>query len=88
MYCNAYKIYTKYIVFKIFISCASVHACRKSGRHLIAYEADDIIFNKILQPLRELSSQNPVVGQSSQPPSLEEDDEPPRKVARKSRLST
>ena len=56
--------------------------------HLVAYEADDLIFNKILQPLCEFSSQNPVVGQSSQPPSLEEDDEPPRKVARKSRLST
>jgi hypothetical protein len=83
MHCNAYKIYTKYIVFKIFISCASVHACRKSGRHLIAYEADDIIFNKILQPLRELSSQNPVVGQSSQPPRKVA----PRKVARKSHLS-
>ena len=87
MHGNTYYIYTEYIIFKIFISGASVHACRKSGRHLLAYEPDDLIFKKILQPLCEFSSQNPVVGQSSQPPSLEEDDEPPRKVARKSRLS-
>ena len=69
-------------------SDASVHACCKSGRHLIGYEADDLLFNKILHPLRELSSQKPVLGQSSQLPSLEDDDEPPRKVARKSRLNT
>ena len=73
--------------FLSFISCACVHTCRKSGHHFFAYETDDLIFNKILQPLRELSSQNPVVYQSSQPPSLEEDDEPPRKVARESRLN-
>ena len=88
MHCNAYRTYTAYIVQFHFISDASVHACRKSGRHLVAYEADDLIVNKILQPLRVISSQNHVVGQSSQPPSLEEDDEPPRKIARTSRLNT
>ena len=72
----------------LYCSGASVHACRKSGRHLVGYEADELIFNHILQPLRESSSQNPEVGHSSQPPSLEDDEEPPRKVARKSRLST
>jgi hypothetical protein len=76
------------ICFLTLFSGAFVHAGRKSGRHLVAYEADDLIFNNILQQLRELSSQKPVLGQSSQPPSLEDDDEPPRKVARKSRLST
>ena len=75
------------ICFLNLFSGAYIHACRKSGRHLVGYEADDLIFNNILQPLRELSSQKPVLGQSSQPPSLEDDDEPPRKVARKSRLS-
>ena len=63
-------------------SGAFVHACRKSGRHLVGYEADDHILNKIFQPLRELPSQKPVLGQSSQPPSLEDDNEPPRKVAK------
>ena len=46
----------------IFYSGASVHACRKSERHFVAYEEDDLIFNNILQPLHRLSSQNPVVG--------------------------
>jgi hypothetical protein len=81
----------KYILIICFLnlfSGASVHTCRKSGHHLVAYETDDLIFNNILQPLRELSSQKPVLGQSLQPPSLEDDDGPPCKVARKLRLST
>lgn len=79
----------------IFIICylnlflgAFVHACRKNGRHLVGYEADDFINNYILQPLRELSSQKPVLVQSSKSPSLGDDGEPPRKIATKSRLST
>ena len=53
------------LIFFKFISSASVHARHKSGCHLVAYEADDLIFNKILKLLREFSSQNAVVGQSS-----------------------
>ena len=37
----------------VFHSGALVHACRKSGRYLVGYEENDIIFNKGLQPLRE-----------------------------------
>ncbi len=85
---NAYRTYIKYFVFLNFISGANVHACRKSGRYLVAYEANKLIFKNLLQPLWEFSSKNPVVDQSSQPPSLEKEDEPPCKVARKSRLST
>jgi hypothetical protein len=34
-------------------SCAgaSIHACRRSGRHIVAMEEDPTIFNDILQPL-------------------------------------
>jgi hypothetical protein len=28
-----------------------VHACRKAGRHIIALEDDELIFNSILKPL-------------------------------------
>jgi hypothetical protein len=51
------------------------------------YKVDDHNFSKILEPLRESSSQDPVVGHLSQPPSSEDDKEPPCKVARKSCLS-
>jgi hypothetical protein len=30
---------------------ASVHACRKAGRHFVAMEADQMIFKAILEPL-------------------------------------
>jgi hypothetical protein len=28
-----------------------VHACRKAGRHIVALEDDEVIFNSILKPL-------------------------------------
>ena len=66
----------------------STHVVKVDTILLLIHEAYDIFFNKIFQPLREFSFQNPIVGQSSRPPSLEEKDESPYKVARKSCLST
>ena len=43
------------------------------------------LFSKILKSLLKLSSQNPVVGQLSQPWSLEDNEKPPCKVVKKSR---
>jgi hypothetical protein len=34
-----------------FIEGASVHACRKAGRHFVAMEGDKEIFKAILEPL-------------------------------------
>jgi hypothetical protein len=34
-----------------FIEGASVHACRKAGRHFVAMEGDKKIFKAILEPL-------------------------------------
>ena len=64
-----------------------VHACCESGCHLTTCEACDLIFIKVLQLLWKSSFQNPIYGQSSQPPSLEDNEEPPHKVARKPHLS-
>ena len=30
---------------------ASIHGCRRTGRHLVALESDTLIFNAVLQPL-------------------------------------
>jgi hypothetical protein len=38
-------------LFYIAIAGASVHACRKAGRHFLALEDDEVIFNSILKPL-------------------------------------
>jgi hypothetical protein len=67
---------------------ASVYACLKNGRHLVAYEADYQIFNAILAPLRALSAQHSRVQTPTQSMVMEDDEKPVRKVARKIRLST
>ena len=33
---------------------ATIHACRSSGRHIVALERDADIFNKVLMPMRDL----------------------------------
>jgi hypothetical protein len=38
-------------LFYIAIAGASVHTCRKAGRHFLALEDDEVIFNSILKPL-------------------------------------
>jgi hypothetical protein len=35
----------------LFNEGASVHACRKAGRHFVAMEGDEEIFKAILEPL-------------------------------------
>lgn len=30
---------------------SSIHTCRRSGRHIVAFEEDALIFNALLQPL-------------------------------------
>ena len=67
---------------------ASVYACLNSGRHLVAYEADSRIFNTIIAPLRALSAQRSRVQTPTQSMIMEDDEEPVRKVPRKTRLST
>ena len=67
---------------------ASVYACLNSGRHLVAYEADSRIFNAILAPLRALSAQQSRVQTPTLSMVMEDDEEPVRKVAKKTHLST
>jgi hypothetical protein len=40
-----------YLHLSWFIEGASVHACRKAGRHFVAMEGDKEIFKAILEPL-------------------------------------
>ena len=72
----------------VFIACASIHACRRSGRHLVAFEKDSAIFDAILAPLCDSLPPPLVHGLQSVSMACEDDDEPIRKVPRKSRLST
>jgi hypothetical protein len=39
------------VILSIAIAGASVHACRKAGRHIVALEDDEVIFNAILKRL-------------------------------------
>jgi hypothetical protein len=32
----------------------SIHACRQLGRHIVALEEDDDIFNRVLKPLKSV----------------------------------
>jgi hypothetical protein len=71
----------------VFIAGASIHACRCSGRHLVAFERDSAIFDAVLTPLCD-SLPPPIVHDfQSINMACEDDDEPIRKVPRKSRLS-
>lgn len=70
-----------FLFFILFHFGASMHARCKSGLHLVAYDADSLIFNKLLQPLWKSSAHNALINQSSKPLSLEEDEEFPRIVA-------
>jgi hypothetical protein len=44
-------IMTLFLHLSWFIEGASVHACRKAGRHFVAMEGDEVIFKAILEPL-------------------------------------
>ena len=63
----------------VFITCASIHACRRSGRHLIAFDRDLAIFDEILAFLCDLLPP-PIVQWINM--AYEDDDEPIRKVPR------
>jgi hypothetical protein len=45
-----YLITLFYLLFSLFNEGASVHACRKAGRHFVAMEGDEEIFKAILEP--------------------------------------
>ena len=72
----------------VFITGASIHACHRCGRHLVAFEKDSAIFDAILAPLCDSLPPPLVHGLRSISMSCEDYDEPIRKVPRKSRLST
>lgn len=67
---------------------ASIHACRNSGRHLVAYEEDSALFDVILSPLSDPLPTASVGGFMPHSASIDSDEEPVKKVARKNRLST
>ena len=67
---------------------ALVYACLKSGHHLVAYETDSCILNVILAPLCTLSTQRPRLQKPTQSMIMEEDEEPVKKMARKTSSST
>ena len=66
---------------------ASIYVCLKSGRHFVAYEANSQIFNTILAPFCALSVQRSRVQTPTQSMVMEDDEEPVKKVAWKTRLS-
>jgi hypothetical protein len=67
---------------------ASIHACKNSGRHLVAYEEDSALFDAILSPLSDSPPIGSVGGFMPYNASIDSDEEPVTKVARKNRLST
>jgi hypothetical protein len=71
----------------LFIASASIHVCHRSGRHLVAFERNLVIFDAILVPLCDSLPPPIVHGLQSINMACEDDDEPIRKVPRKSRLS-
>ena len=70
-----------------FIACTSIHACRRSSRHLVAFERDSAIFDAVLAPLCDSLPPPIIYGFQSINMACEDDDEPTRKVPKKSRLS-
>ena len=72
----------------IFIAGASIHACHRSSRHVVAFEKDSAIFDVILAPLY-ISLPPPIVHNlQSISIACEDDDKPIWKVPKKSRLCT
>ena len=71
----------------VFFEGASIHACHWSGRHLVAFERNSAIFDAILAHLCDSLPPLIVHGLQSINMACEDDDEPIRKVPRKSRLS-
>lgn len=62
---------------------ASVHACRSTGRHLIALESDAEIFNGVLNALKDPQPRSDPNPTKRQPPVLiGDDDKPAQKVKR------
>lgn len=70
------------------IAGASIHACRRSGRHIVAFESDPLIFKAVLAPLRDVAPLASVVVPSMDVTLLDEEDVPIRHVAKRNRLST
>jgi hypothetical protein len=66
----------------------SSHACRNSGRHLVAYKEDFSLFDVILSPLSDPLPTASVCGFMSHNASIDSDEEHVKKVARKNQLST
>ena len=58
--CHHILVFILYVSFYLFLltfsfaTGTSVHACRQLGRHTIALEEDDDIFNRVLQPLNSV----------------------------------
>ena len=40
-------------MFLILLLGATIHACRSSGRHIVALERDADIFNEVLMPMQD-----------------------------------
>jgi hypothetical protein len=86
-----YKYYN--IWFMDFISGATVHACRKSGRHFLVMEEDEAIFKSVLKPLIlepvvEVSKKQCFEGEISLGASEEEVEPTPPTIVRLNRYST
>lgn len=67
---------------------ASIHACRRSGRHVVAFESDPIIFEAVLAPLRDAALPASIVVPATNTALFDEDEVPIRHVAKRNRLST
>ena len=71
----------------VFIASTFIHACRRSGRHLVVFERHSKIFNTILAPLCDLLP--PLIAYDLQSINMtcKDDDKSIQKVLRKFRLS-
>jgi hypothetical protein len=85
-----FNIFSTWLVFSqsFEIVGAFVHACRRSGHHIVAFESDPLIFEAVLAPLRDVVPSASIVVPTMNAALFDEDDVPIRHVAKRNRLST
>lgn len=68
----------------VYVTCAPIHACRRNGQYLVAFERGVVIYNVILAPLHDPTPSPLICGLQSLNMAAEDEEEPTQKVPRKS----
>jgi hypothetical protein len=88
-YLIAFSCFSTLLAFSLLFEIvgASIHACRRSGRHLVAFESDPFIFEAVLTPLQDAAPSASTAVPSTEATLFDEDEVPIRQVAKRNRLS-